>query len=79
MGQAALIIEGKPRNKANVIHKRWFTHQVEFYTVLKMKQVRTGACHTNTVFGAAWFHTMWFHCSSGSTYMLSYLTIKMVN
>lgn len=64
MGQAAL--KGDPETRQTIIHKRWFTHQVEFYTVMKMKQVRMGACHTNAVFDAAWFYTMWFHCIKSS-------------
>lgn len=66
-GRAALITEAKPRNKANVhtvewMHTSWFIHKMEFYTVVKMKRVRTGANPTDVMLGAMWFHTTWFHC-----------------
>ena len=44
------------------MHKSRFIHKMEFYTVMKMKQVRTGAKPTNAMLGAMCFHTTCFHC-----------------
>lgn len=43
---------------------------MEFYTVVKMKQVRTGANPTNVMLGAMWFHTMWSHSIINIGYLL---------